>query len=434
VRTSRTLLAILAAAAAALDGCSCDSVPDSAVTACEQTKLVAGAVKTDILFVVDDSGSMLDEQTNLQNNLASFITALRDSPVANDFQVAVTTTSVSIWGASTPTGEHGSFVGPVLAGDSPTLVSDFQGQVVVGTAGFGKEQPLAAVEAALAPAILAPGGANEGFLRPGARLAVVILTDEDDCSDAASPWADTNNKCHNDNGDGVDYKATVLDPVSHFVDVLQGPLGPTGALETRDVVVAAIAGVDASTLLPTCYYDPADPNQQNRWCCHSPQNDLCGANTCGSNAVTIPGGLAGDTYCCGEAAGTACTSTCATAFDKADRIAAFIGGFPSTRRLLASVCDTSFASTLQQIAGLIVSQTVPLDGAPADYRMLVVGVRHADGSRISCTVAEAGSAAAATSGAAYERPAGSTPARLTFQNGCRLDRGDRIEIDVICAG
>jgi len=431
-RTTPLALTLLAALA---QGCtSCDQVPDSAVTDCELTQVVPGAVMTDILFVIDDSGSMADEQTNLQNNLASFITALRDSPVANDFQVAVTTTSVSIWGANTATGEHGSFVAPVLAGDSPNLVADFQAQVLVGTAGFGKEQPLAAIELALSPALLAPGAANEGFLRPGARLAVVILTDEDDCSDGASPWADNNNKCHNDNGDGVDYKATVLDPVSHFVDVLQGPLGPAGAQETRDVVVAAIAGVDASTLLPTCYYDPGDPNQQNRWCCHSPQNDVCVANACGNNALSLPGGLAGDTYCCGEAAGAACTSSCPTAFDKADRLAAFVASFPSTRRLMASVCDTSFASTLQQIAGLIVSQTVPLEGAPADYRMLVVGVRHADGSRATCTVAEAGSPAAATAGAVYEPPGGASPARLTFQNGCTLDRGDKIEIDLICAG
>lgn len=431
------MLLALVAAGAILDGCSCDQVPDTAVTACELNRVVPGAVKTDILFVIDDSGSMADEQTNLQSNLDGFITALRASPVANDFQVAVTTTSVvSGWATAAPGGEHGAFVGPVLRGDSATLVTDFRAQVgLVGTSGSGKEMPLEAMKLALSPALLDAG--NAGFMRPGARLTVVILTDEDDCSDTASPWADSNDKCHNDYDlvDSTDFKATVMNPVQGYVDFLGAPLGPTGAQEVRDVVVAAIAGVDAATGLPTCGYDPVDVNQQTRWCCGSPQNDVCVPDTAGSNFVTVPSGLTGYTYCLGEPApATTCTSTCDTALDKADRLTAFVASFPQTRRLVASVCDASFGQTLQQIAGLIISQTVPLEGAPADFHMLIVGVRRVDGSRVSCVVAEAGTAAASSADAVYEPPTGSAPAKLTFQNGCALDRGDKIEIDVVCAG
>jgi hypothetical protein len=57
------------------------------------------------------------------------------------------------------------------------LSSTFACIAPLGTSGCGFQQPLAAVQAAL-------GGnpANTGFLRPDAFLAVVILTDEDDCS------------------------------------------------------------------------------------------------------------------------------------------------------------------------------------------------------------------------------------------------------------
>jgi hypothetical protein len=220
-----------------------------------------------------------------------------------------------------------------------------------------------------------------------------------------------------------------MDPLSDYVAFLKGPIGPAGAQEVRDVVLAAIVGVDPVSKHPTC------GTTANRWCCGSSSNNTCAADTtCGAISLTIAN-LTGDTYCCGDGAG-ACTSTCSTARERGDRFSAFLGpgNFPSSKSLIASVCDASFSATLQQIAGLIVSQTVPLEGAPADYRMLLVGVQRSDGSSVSCSVAAAGSPEAATSDAVYEPPAGDAPASLTFQNDCSLDRGDKIQIDVICAG
>jgi hypothetical protein len=54
----------------------------------------------------------------------------------------------------------------------------------LGVQGCGFEHPLAALRAALAPS----NAANAGFLRPGALLAIIIITDEDDCS--APPTTD----------------------------------------------------------------------------------------------------------------------------------------------------------------------------------------------------------------------------------------------------
>jgi hypothetical protein len=430
--------------AALVQACSCDSVPKGAVTNCEQAPPVPAAVRTDILFVIDDSGSMNQEQTNLQTNLGNFIQGLKDSPVANDFQLGVTTTSVQTFDGSFSTTagrpyEQGAFVGTpkVLLGSSPTLVADFQSRVIVGTGGSGKEQPFWAMKLALSSPLIDAGGANEGFLRPGARLAIVILSDEDDCSDSAATKGITqtvtsagNDQCHNDYGDGVDYKFTRIDPIADYVSFLIGPIGPAGDNVVRDVAIAAIVGVDGATKLPTC------GNTADSWCCGSGSNDVCVANTCGSNSLTLPGAtppnVTSATWCCGDGAG-GCSSTCSTAYDKADRFAALLANFPADRALTASICDASFADTLTQIGCMLVPQDVPLDGAPADWRMMTVGLA-GGGTTTPCEVTVAGSANEATADAVYDPPSGGQPAMLHFQNGCRLGCGKQIEIDLICAG
>lgn len=57
-----------------------------------------------------------------------------------------------------------------------TLADVFSTMASVGAGGCGFEQPLAAIKRSFEQP------ANAGFLRPAARLAVILLTDEDDCS------------------------------------------------------------------------------------------------------------------------------------------------------------------------------------------------------------------------------------------------------------
>ncbi|PKN22287.1 MAG: hypothetical protein CVU65_15355 [Deltaproteobacteria bacterium HGW-Deltaproteobacteria-22] len=61
---------------------------------------------------------------------------------------------------------------------SSTIESTLQCMVNQGTSGCGMEQPLEAMRLALTD----PSGANEGFLRPDADLAILLISDEDDCS------------------------------------------------------------------------------------------------------------------------------------------------------------------------------------------------------------------------------------------------------------
>ena len=374
----RAQAAFGAALLAALGGCaSCDTVPKDALESCESSQVMPGQVATDILFVIDDSNSMSGEQTLLRNGLAAFIQALAASPVANDFQIGVTTTSVENFDGSA-FAPAGDLTGPILSGGSPTLVADFQAQVLVGTAGSGREQPFRAARLALEKAEV--GGANAGFLRPGARLAIIMLSDEDDCSGPYDLAIPDSAGCRAQKT----ASAPTLTPVADVVSFLSGPL----AGERRSVVVASIVGVAAGSLVPSC----------------------------------------GASYCADQ--------TCSTATDGGDRFIELLSAFGSSRTRLASICDASFDQALVDFAGLIMSQTMPLDGAPADPGLLVATISRPGVDPISCTIASADAPAAERNAAdaIYEAPQAGRPASLTFQNGCMLLQGDRVDVRVVCAG
>jgi len=376
------------------------------VTKCATTAVVPGAVKTDILFVVDDSGSMAAEQANLATNFQVFIDALAASPVKNDFQIGITTTSIdrNVGSGATATlattfqtttaecaaghpnaglpypggalvavdatrKQVASGPGRILSAASPTLVQDFTRNVNVGVCGSGKEQGLRAARLALSEPLLS--GANAGFLRTGSRLAVIVVSDANDCSDP---------------GDGQGHPLVEpadvptcqqkAEQVADFVQFLKGPLGG----QTRDVVVATIAAVDPATLQPAL-----------------------------------------------------CTGAGGTAENPAPRYVDFAAAF-GTKSAVASICDASFASTLQTIAGLIASQTVPLSEEPADWRLLAVSVARAGGSTAACIVGLEGDVSAASADAVYAPPQAGRPASLTFQRGCQLAQGDDVHVQVLCAG
>jgi hypothetical protein len=376
--TRRVRTAILSILLAALAGCAaCDDVPDDALEDCEASQVVPGPVKTDILFVIDDSGSMSEEQATLQAGLTAFIQALASSPIANDFQIGVTKTSVADFDG-TPRAPAGDLVGPVLVAGSPSLVADFQAQVIVGTGGSGREQPFEAARLALVKS--EPGGPNAGFLRPGARLAIVFLSDEDDCSGPFIP----NVSPTNDAGCrlGKTDPSLQLTPIASVASFLSGPI----AGEVRDVVVAAIVGVAPGTLVPSC-----------------------GLSQCADN-------------------------TCSTAREEGTRFVELLAAFSPARTRLASICDANFDQALEDFAVAMMSQTLPLDGAVADYRMLVAAVTRPGFGTIGCTIqpADAPAAVRNAADAVYEEPQAGRPASLTFQNACALEQGDSVQVKVVC--
>ncbi len=123
--------------------------------------------KLDLLWVVDNSKSMIEEQQNLAKNLLSFFRYLQEDDV--DYHIVVTTTD--------DLSMHGQLVGrpALLTPSTSNVLADFQSNVQVGINGSALEQGLAAASDAL--------NANpQGFLRDDAYLMLIFVSDEDDHS------------------------------------------------------------------------------------------------------------------------------------------------------------------------------------------------------------------------------------------------------------
>lgn len=160
----------------------------------------------DILFVIDDSDSMKEEQDSLAANFDRFISVLEQIEGGlPDVHIGVVSTDMgadpriprcnaSDEGAfqfapseDCPLGENfsldGSFIKDVASEDGTARVTNYEGELKdvfsciakLGILGCGFEMPLESMRQGLM-------NPPEGFLRPDAFLAVIFITDEDDCS------------------------------------------------------------------------------------------------------------------------------------------------------------------------------------------------------------------------------------------------------------
>lgn len=145
----------------------------------------------DVLWIVDDSCSMWNYQTNLGSVASAFVNAA--TTAGADFQTGVITTDMdSAYTAPTGSGWPGTTITPgalwgtpkIIKPSTPNNVSVLQNSMRPGTNGTGWEKGLAAMRAALTPPIATDLARNGGFLRSSARLAVVVVSDENDQSAA----------------------------------------------------------------------------------------------------------------------------------------------------------------------------------------------------------------------------------------------------------
>jgi hypothetical protein len=158
-----------------------------------------GCTAVDFLFVIDNSGSMGDEQANLVNNWPAFITGIQSTLTEVDsYQVGVTTTdpnnTYNIAGCQqlgslvVQTGGNNSSMatcGPYSDGynfmtENDDLAQTFTCAASVGTSGDLYELPMNAVEAVATKTEGGAGECNEGYIRDNALLVIVIITDEAD--------------------------------------------------------------------------------------------------------------------------------------------------------------------------------------------------------------------------------------------------------------
>jgi hypothetical protein len=130
--------------------------------------------QADVLFVVDNSCSMSEEQGSLGSNLGAFLSFAQAQSI--DYQIAVTTTDTS------GSGEAGRFVGTtrIITPATANGNSIFTQNVSLGTGGSGIEAGLEAAYLALSDPLI--NTYNAGFLRPDAALAVIFVSDEEDQS------------------------------------------------------------------------------------------------------------------------------------------------------------------------------------------------------------------------------------------------------------
>ncbi len=164
--------------------------------------------EVDILFVVDNSFSMEEEQAALALGFPQFIGGLDGTNT--DFHLGVISTSF----------DYDDDARGLLIGEPPYLTNSddfeqgFLDRVGIGINGSDKEKGLEAAEYAVSPALQAdPMGRNFGFIRPEAQLLIVIVSDEEDCSDGFALEGQPAETCYS--------SMESLTPVEHFVDVFQ---------------------------------------------------------------------------------------------------------------------------------------------------------------------------------------------------------------------
>ncbi|PIU01336.1 MAG: hypothetical protein COT74_02210 [Bdellovibrionales bacterium CG10_big_fil_rev_8_21_14_0_10_45_34] len=183
--------------------------------------------KLDILWVIDNSGSMGDDQQNLADNFESFISSFVQKDY--DFQIAVIPTD-TYRGHFLNEPERAKFRGfegdrdptyPIILPGLDDVIAIFQDNVIQGIFGSGDERAFQSMKYSL------ESNYNQGFLREKSFLAVIVVSDEDDFShDGATVLADY------DNPD--------LHPISHYTSFLDGVTGSTDYIKRYSVSAMAI--------------------------------------------------------------------------------------------------------------------------------------------------------------------------------------------------
>jgi len=243
----------------------------------ESVKVTLDSVdEVDLLFVIDDSGSMSQEQAKLREEIPRLVEILasgdlqgdgeRDFTPVKSLQVGIVSSNMGSNGinpTAAPTcagfGDDGVLESGACGGlpnilrfeegdDVGGFVADVECATALGTSGCGVEQQLEAMLKAVTPStrggLFSGGtvghgdGANAGFLREDSLLAVVLVTDEEDCSTPAAAPFDLDNEA---NRGALNTLCTrnrdLLHPVERYVD---------GLLALRDpslVVFGLIAGM-----------------------------------------------------------------------------------------------------------------------------------------------------------------------------------------------
>lgn len=197
MQLSKALITMFFAIAAFNIGCSSKPSSYSILASTQKFEQKVQDNRVDVLWVIDNSGSMLPSQQNLADNFPSFISNFQSSGF--DFHIAVATSDSfmalpAFSGSYDPNNpyweglpqEYKARFRDGLGSDhsgvrvinplTPNLHDVFITNIMQGTNGSGDERSLQSMRTALDSPL------NTGFLRPDVFLAVIIVTDEEDFS------------------------------------------------------------------------------------------------------------------------------------------------------------------------------------------------------------------------------------------------------------
>lgn len=131
----------------------------------------------DILFVIDDSGSMNTHQNNLANNIGKFADAIVRTKFL-DYHIGVIAGSTS-FSSTTCCGKLDG-VPLYVERSTPNSLVALKNNMLIGTSANGTEQFFDPIYMAFSSPNLT--GWNAGFYRAQAHLAIIIITDTEDQS------------------------------------------------------------------------------------------------------------------------------------------------------------------------------------------------------------------------------------------------------------
>ncbi|MEO1228131.1 MAG: vWA domain-containing protein [Myxococcota bacterium] len=387
-----------------------------AVREARETLVLEQPVPVDILFVIDNSCSMADEQENLVRNFDAFIGVLAGSNL--DFRIAVVTTDIGgtliNLNAQEQAGqvgfrvdtssplrpvdsrdrsgcrelsdtEHGCFrsgraerwieSGRDAAASIPGLFAD---AARVGTCGSGNERGTSAMAVALDNT--ASGECNTGFIRDDANLVVIVVSDEDDFDPIST--SDLLNRVEA----RKPLERVRFAVIGGFVDGLPSTCGTRA-----DGSVTAMCGSLCEMQRPPansqgrCPFDgcsfgfACDPDTNEcvalDYANFPNENSGVGCDACSSFDVDD---------CCAADIGATRYLAFATALEDAlaqrDPVVARSGcqgsGMGRSVCLVDSICQGEFADTLQRIAQeLVVANSITLDPPATNPDGIVVQLR-----------------------------------------------------------
>ncbi len=247
--------------------------------------VAAGCEKVDFLFVIDNSISMLSEQTALVASFPGFMAAIEATLTADDYHIMVVDTDAatrcttegcnkgrravhrpgrrlclqhSVLPMQQAAGCRGSAPGGqgrlkhpcnphggnrYIVQDEPDLTGKFSCMAQVGLAAAQAERPMDAMVAALSPALNA-GGCNDGFLRDDAVLVVTFISDDPWYEDSGTPqqWYDAVVAAKNGNPDAI----VMLGLTPSFPGCLDGKGPPKGAHWSQFIDLWGASGLEGS--------------------------------------------------------------------------------------------------------------------------------------------------------------------------------------------